>query len=298
MEKHTPVLEEEVLEQMAIKTNSVVLDGTIGLGGHAKNLIDTMQSGVFVGVDADRSALTAAQRHLTPIPDAITAHFIEENFKNIAIVTKRLAIKGYDRVLLDLGWGSHQLQSGRGFSFTHDEPLDMCYGTQKNACVVTASDVVNTFEEKNLTDIIRGYAGERWAARIAKHIVESRATEPITTTKHLANIVAGAIPRRFHPRHIHAATKTFQAIRITVNDEINTLKQFLVAIQTLMRPKGRISIIAFHSGESRVVKQIFKMWEQENIGKRYTKKACKPTQEECISNPRARSATLRTFIVT
>ena len=298
MEKHTPVLVQEVLEHMAIQQNSIILDGTIGLGGHAKNLMHAMQSGVFVGVDADKNALAIAQRHLAPLPDGITAHFVEDNFRNITAITEKLAIVGYDRVLLDLGWGSHQLQSGRGFSFMHDEPLDMCYGTQKDMCTVTAFDVVNMFEEKNLVDIIKGYSGERWATRIAKHIIETRTASPITTTKHLATIVAGAIPRRFHPRHIHVATKTFQAIRITVNDEINTLRQFLTAIQALMRPRGRISIIAFHSTEARVVKQLFKTWEQEGIGKRHTKKACKPTQEECMSNPRARSATLRTFIVT
>ena len=298
MEKHIPVLVQEVLEQMTIQPNNIVLDGTIGLGGHARDLVHAMQNGIFVGIDADKNALTTAQQHLMPLAKGITVHFVEENFRNITAITKKLAIAGYDRVLLDLGWGSHQIQSGRGFSFMHDEPLNMCYGTQKNACTVTAFDVVNIFEENNLADIIKGYGGERWAVRIAKHIVKARAISPITTTKHLADIVAGAIPRRLHPRHIHAATRTFQAIRITVNDEINTLKQFLAAIQPLMQPKGRISIIAFHSGESRVVKQIFKTWEQENIGKRYTKKAYKPTQEECMSNPRARSATLRTFIVT
>ena len=298
MEKHTPVLMQEVLEQMAITSNNTILDSTIGCGGHAKEILRTMQKGVFVGIDADTDALTKAQQYLTPLPDGITTHFVEGNFRDIAAITKKLAIAKYDRVLLDLGWGSHQLQSGRGFSFMHDEPLDMCYGTQKDACSVTAFDVVNVFEERNLADIIKGYAGEQWAARIAKHIIQERNISPISTTKHLADVVAGAIPRRLHPRHIHPATKTFQAIRITVNDEINTLKRFLKEIQKLIQPNGRISVIAFHSGESRVVKRTFKMWEQENIGKRYTKKACKPTQEECISNPRARSATLRTFIVT
>ena len=299
MEKHIPVLVQEVLEHLAMQPNNSVLDGTVGLGGHAKELIYAMQNrGVFVGMDADENALVAAKKYLMPLPKEIRVHFIEENFRNITAITKRLGITGYDRVLLDLGWGSHQLQSGRGFSFMQDESLDMCYGTQKGACTVTASDVVNTFEEKNLADIIKGYGGERWAVRIAKHIVMERSISPITTTKQLANIISGAIPRSLHPKHIHAATKTFQAIRITVNDEINALKQFLEEIQNLIQPKGRISIISFHSGESRVVKQTFKIWEQEGVGKRYIKKACKPAKEECMFNPRARSATLRTFIVT
>ena len=298
MEKHTPVLVQEVIEQMVIEPNNTVLDGTLGLGGHAKHLMRAMQGGVFVGIDADRNALTAAQQYLTPIPDGITTHFVEGNFKNITTIASNIGVQRYDRVLLDLGWGSHQLQSRRGFSFMHDEPLNMCYSTQENACVVTAFDVVNSFEESNLADIIKGYGGERWAVRIAKHITEARGKSPITTTKQLADIVAGAIPRRLHPRNIHAATKTFQAIRITVNDEINALKQFLEAIQALMQSEGRIAVIAFHSGESRVLKQTFKSWEQKGFGKQYTKKAHKPTEEECVQNPRARSATLRTFIVT
>ena len=298
MEKHTPVLVQEVLEQMAIEPNNTVLDGTIGLGGHAKQILQAMQGGVFVGIDADSNALATAQQNLAPLPKGTTTHFVEGNFRDIVTITDELTLPGYDRVLLDLGWGSHQLQSGRGFSFMRDEPLNMCYSTKEDACVVTAYDAVNTFEETNLADIIKGYGGERWAVRIAKHIVEARETAPITTTKHLADIVAGAIPRRLHPRHLHAATKTFQAIRMTVNDEINALKQFLTAIQECIQPKGRITIIAFHSGESRIVKQTFKKWEEEGLGKRYTKKAQKPTEEERERNPRARSATLRTFIVT
>ncbi|MCY4576878.1 MAG: 16S rRNA (cytosine(1402)-N(4))-methyltransferase RsmH [Candidatus Kaiserbacteria bacterium] len=298
METHTPVLVQEVLEQMAIAPNGIMLDGTVGLGGHAKHLLRAMQGGVFVGIDADRNALTKAQENLAPAPKEVTAHFVESNFRDIAAITKELALPGYDRVLLDLGWGSHQLHSGRGFSFAQDEPLQMCYSTQEGACVVTAFDVVNTFEESNLADIIKGYGGERWAVRIAKHIVEERETAPIATTKKLAAIVAGAIPRRLHPRRLHPATKTFQAIRMTVNDEINTLKQFLEVLPKHMRPEGRIAIIAFHSGESRIVKQTFKKWEEEGFGKRYTKKAHKPTEEECARNPRARSAVLRTFIVT
>ena len=149
----------------------------------------------------------------------------------------------------------------------------MCYGTQEGACVVTAYDVVNAFEEANLADIIKGYGGERWAVRIAKHIAEAREESPIATTKQLADIVSGAIPRRLHPRHLHAATRTFQAIRITVNDEINTLKQFLAAIQGLIHARGRISIIAFHSGEDRVVKQTFKKWEEDGFRKTIYKKS-------------------------
>lgn len=179
----------------------------------------------------------------------------------------------------------------------HDEPLTMCYGTREGACTVTAFDVVNLFEEKNLADIIRGYGGERWAVRIAKHIVEERSLSPIETTGRLAAVVSGAIPRRFHPKRIHAATRTFQAIRITVNDEVRALEDFFDSVRPLLCPGSRVVIIAFHSLEDRVVKRTFKQWEQEGFGKRYTKKALRPSDDECQQNPRARSAKLRTFII-
>ena len=180
----------------------------------------------------------------------------------------------------------------------HDEPLDMCYSREAGKCLLNASDVVNSFETSNLADIIKGYGGERWATRIAKYITDAREVAPIATTKQLAEIVGKAIPRRFHPRRIHVATKTFQAIRITVNDEINVLKQFFNAAKTLLRSGGRIAVIAFHSTEDRVVKQTFKAWEAEGFGTRYAKKAYKPTEQECDQNPRARSAKLRTCIIT
>ena len=297
METHIPVVAQEVMTQLAIEPHTTVVDCTLGLGGHAQHLIRAMQHGVFVGIDADAQALEKAKQRLIPLVGTNTAHFVEGNFRDIADLTDTLGVTSYDRVLADLGWGTHQLTSGRGFSFMHNEPLNMCYGTKENACVVTASDVVNTFAEANLADIIQGYGGERWAVRIAKHIVAAREHAPITTTTQLADIIAGAVPRRLHPRNIHVATRTFQAIRITVNDEINTLKAFLDGIQNRMRPKGRLSIIAFHSLEDRVVKQAFRAWEQEGIGKRYTKKAYRPSSEECAQNPRSRSAKLRTFII-
>ena len=297
MEKHTPVLVQEVLEQLNIKPNNTVLDGTLGLGGHAAHILRAMQQGVFVGIDADAEALAVAQENLK-VPKEVTAHFAEGNFRDIVPISAALGIERYDRVLLDLGWGSHQLTSGRGFSFMRDEPLNMCYSTKKDGCAITALDVVNGFEEKNLADVIKGYGGERWAVRIAKHIAEARKQSPITTTKQLANIIAGAVPRRLHQRNIHIATRTFQAVRIAVNDELNTLRAFLEALPKLLRPQAYIAIIAFHSSEDRIIKQTFRTWERQGAGKRYAKKAQKPTEQECARNPRARSATLRTFIFT
>lgn len=295
MEKHIPVLAQKVIEHLAITKGNTVFDGTVGLGGHATHLIRAMQGGTFIGVDVDAEALKQAEQNIRQVPSNTTLHFVEENFRNIVAVTEKIGVQKYDRMLLDLGWGSHQLKSGRGFSFMHNEPLNMCYGT---ACTINAFDVVNTFEESNLSDIIYGYGGERWAVRIAKHIVEERKKTPIETTLQLSRIISGAVPRRFHPKKIHIATRTFQAIRIAVNDEIGALKQFLAEVQAVVQPQARIAILSFHSLEDRVVKKEFRAWEREGSGKRYTKKAQRPEPEECKKNPRARSARLRTFIFT
>ena len=178
----------------------------------------------------------------------------------------------------------------------HDEPLNMCFSKREHACAVTALDIVNTFEESALVTILKEYGEERWAVRIARFIVNARKEKPIITSKHLANIVSGAVPRKLHPKHRHAATKTFQALRIAVNDELNILQEFLESLKTLIRTDTRLAIISFHSLEDRIVKQMFKQWESESIGKRYSKKAIQPSHEECIRNPRATSAQLRTFI--
>ena len=298
MERHEPVMVQEVLEHLRIAPGEAVFDGTLGLGGHAKHFIGALRNGTFVGVDADAEALAEAKRSLTPFLQDVAVHFVEGNFRNIVSISDTLGIGQYDCVLLDLGWGSHQLQSGRGFSFMHDEPLSMCYGTKEGACTVTAHDVVNSFEESSLADIIRGYGGERWAVRIAKHIVERRKEFPFETTAQLVDVISGAVPRRFHPRNIHVATRTFQAIRMTVNDELGALKEFFDSALPLLCSGARLAIIAFHSLEDRVVKQTFRRWEQEGVGKRQVKKALRPSEEECTLNPRARSAKLRTFIIT
>lgn len=296
METHTPVLLRESVASLDIQEGDTVLDATLGTGGHARVMLAAMKRGIFVGIDADADALRQAERNLAPMPETITIHLKESNFRNIAAVCADLDIRTCDRVLADLGWGSHHLTSGRGFSFSRDEPLNMCYGTKKDACVFTAHDAVNTFEERHLTDIIRGYGEERWAKRIAEHIVSAREQGAITSTQQLAGIVSGAIPRKCHPKNIHAATRTFQAIRIAVNDELQALKDFLDVILPLMHPKSRLAVISFHSLEDRIVKQTFRGWEQEALGERYTKKAIQPSEEEHLANPRARSAKLRTFI--
>lgn len=297
MERHESVLVQEVCEYLQVVPGDTVCDGTLGLGGHAQHLIGALRRGTFVGIDADAGALAEAQQRLDPFSEGVNKHFVEGNFRDIASITSSIGINGYDCVLLDLGWGSHHLTSGRGFSFMYDDPLSMCYGIKEGACTVTAHDVVNSFEESNLADIIRGYGGERWAVRIAQHIVACRAESPIETTRQLADIVSGAVPRRFHPRNIHVATRTFQAIRITVNDELGALQDFFDSVLSLLHGGARIAIIAFHSLEDRLVKRTFRGWEREGFGRRLNKKVIRPSEEECDRNPRARSAKLRTFII-
>ena len=289
----------ELLETLPIRSGATVLDATLGTGGHAREILRRMRSGIFVGIDADRNAVETAEKHLTPtVPDGVTAHFIVDNFRNMAALSSDLGIQTYDGIIADLGWGSHQLESGGGFSFLRDEPLIMCYGGEDGSCAETATGIVNTRGENELADILRTYGEERWAARIAKHLVAERKERPIVTTGHLADTVAGAIPGKFRPKHRHPATKTFQAIRIAVNDELNALRQFLESVRTHIRTDATVTIISFHSLEDRIVKQTFRAWERDGIGKRGTKKPVRPTRAECITNPRARSAKLRTFTCT
>ena len=296
MEQHVPVLLKETIHSLDIKDENVVVDVTLGLGGHAEKILQQFSSGIFVGVDQDSNALDRSRRHLTNIPAGIKTHFVEGNFKDIKEILSSLSIEKVDRMFADLGWGAHHLESGRGFSFMKDEPLNMCYSTKEDGCVFDAFYVVNEFDPENLYEIIYNYGEERWAKRITSFIVEARSKKPIETTKELADIISGAVPRKLQPRKIHVATKTFQAIRIVVNNEIAHLQDFLNISKTLVTNEGRLSIITFHSLEARIVKNAFKVWETENIGKRLNKKAMKATKEEIQQNPRSRSAQLRTFV--
>ena len=297
METHTPVLVDEVLKTLAVEQGQCVLEATVGTGGHTREIIKKLQRGTYIGIDADGEALKETKRTLSPLPDEIEAHLIEDNFRNSEQIVKDLGVYTCDRFFADLGWGTHQLK-GKGFSFMHDEPLTMCYSTKKDACAVTATEVVNTFEEEALRNYIQKHGEERWARRIARQLVRVRKEQPIVTTGQLAAVVSDAIPGRFHPKRIHPATKTFQAIRIVVNDELGALEEFLTAAKKLATKDARIAIISFHSLEDRLVKQTFRSWEEEKVGERYTKRPIRPSEEECRRNPRARSAKLRTFTVT
>lgn len=298
MEDHIPVLLQETINSLSIRPTDTVFEGTVGLAGHSQAILKVLQSGTLIGVDSDKDALEIAEKHIFKTKAKETKIYLrEDNYRNIEEIIKALPISALDAVLLDLGWGSHHLMSNRGFSFKEEGSLDMCYSRREDGCVFNAHDVVNTFDEENLREIIWGYGEERWATRIAKYIIDARDTGPITTPKQLADIIAQAVPKRFQSRKIHPATKTFQAIRIAVNDEIGSLQIFLDSIIPLAAPGARIAIISFHSLEDRIVKRTFRHWEEKGTGKRVHKKPIRPTQEEIDANPRARSAKLRTFII-
>lgn len=203
---------------------------------------------------------------------------------------REIGIASISGALFDLGWSGYQLTAGRGFSFQSDEPLSMAYDASQ---ALTARVAVNTWEASSLEDVIRGWGEERYAGRIARVITEARAKKPIETARELAEIIRGAVPKAYAFGRIHPATKTFQALRIAVNDEMGALVDGLRAAWEMLERGGRISVITFHSIEDRIVKQQFRHWEDEGAGKRITKKPLTPSSEEVRDNPRARSAKLR-----
>jgi 16S rRNA (cytosine1402-N4)-methyltransferase len=296
--RHIPVLLSEVLDSLVIEPSDVVVDATLGGGGHAREILSRLGSdGTFIGMDADQHALERAKGPLEE--SQCTTHFIAENFRNVREVLERLGITQVDKALFDLGLSSDQFDStseadGRGFSFNRDEPLLMTLAVPgTDTALVTARDVVNEWSEESLADVIYGFGDERHARKIARAIVTRRESKPIETSLELAEIVAQAIPR--HSR-IHPATKTFQAIRMAVNDELGALSEGLLGIIDRLAPGGRIAVITFHSHEDRVVKRLFREWKLRGLGESLTKSPIQSSREEVLQNPRARSAKLRTFV--
>ncbi len=290
---HIPVMVEEVLSLMAEATPEVVVDGTVGLGGHAEALLASLPAAVLVGMDGDVDALSLARRRLSVFGDRVV--LVHRPYCEMQEVLKELGYGKAGGVLLDLGLSSLQVDDPeRGFSFASDGPLDMRMDRDTE---FSAWHVVNEYSQEELERVIRDYGEERWARRIARRIVDVRANRPIGSTGELAGVVSRAIPRRFHSRRIHPATRTFQAIRIEVNDELGCLETFLNALPRLLRPKGRAVVISFHSLEDRLVKQAFRNMEDAGMGRRITKRPLVPSEGEVKVNPRARSAKLRCFEV-
>ena len=290
---HIPVLLHEAIDGLEIKTGDVFVDGTLGGGGHSEEVCKRFgDSVVMIGIDLDPDALSRTTLRLAPYKCNFRA--VQGSFRNIDTILLSLGVTRADKILLDVGLSSNQFEdSGRGFSFQKDEPLIMSFKKGITPEDLTAREIVNTWDEENIRAILEGYGEEQFAWKIAKAIVAEREVKPIETTFELVEIVKSATPKFYHHRKIHPATKTFQALRITVNDEIQSLKEGISKGFEYLNTGGRLAVISFHSLEDRAVKQFFKEREESGFGKRITKKPIVPSEEEIGENPRSRSAKLR-----
>lgn len=288
--RHVPVLLEEAISVLALRGDSVVVDATLGSGGHARRILEKLgTSGVLVGIDADPVAIEGAADLKQ---SRATVHLVNQNFSTIKNILSGLSLTP-DAILADLGWRTEQFESGgKGFSFRQDEPLLMTFGDPKYH-TFTATDIVNEWEEESITDVIYGYGEERFSRRIAKAIVEARQNGVIKTSGQLAEIVSNALPGKAKAGRIHPATRTFQALRIAVNDELGVLNKLLHDGFEVLGQKGRFAIISFHSLEDRIVKRFFQDKVREGNAVRLIKKPIIASDAERESNPRARSAKLR-----
>jgi 16S rRNA (cytosine1402-N4)-methyltransferase len=294
--KHISVLLHESIDGLAIKSGDIVVDGTLGGGGHTFEIIKRFGSGVkIIALDFDKDAITRAKETIGDNASDVT--YRTTGFENISEVLDSLNMPSADRILLDLGLSSFQIDiSGRGFSFQKDEPLLMTMKKDPQDEDLTAEYIVNNWEEESIMSILRGFGEEEHAPRIARAIVAARAQHPIDTTAQLAAIVTQALPRwRVRGARRHPATKTFQALRIAVNEEYTALEQGLAAIIARLAPSGRVAVITFQSIEDRLVKHLFRTAEASGVGRVLTKKPLLPTSEEIRANPRSRSAKLRIF---
>ncbi len=299
---HKSVLLKEAIDGLAIKPDGIYLDGTAGGGGHSLEIVKRLKSGKLIAVDKDQDALKATTQRLKGYEDKYI--LIHSDFKDVETQLDRLGIEKLDGILLDLGVSSYQLDEGeRGFSYMKDAPLDM---RMDRSSGITAYSVVNTYSEKELSDIFFTYGEEKLSKRIARKIVEKRDISPINTTIELSDIVVSCYPKNYQGGH--PAKRVFQALRIEVNGELKGLKEYIESIALRLNLKGRMVIITFHSLEDRVVKQAYKYLETSCIcppnlpvcicGKRQevkilTNKPIIPTEEEIIENKRAISAKLR-----
>lgn len=293
MSVHIPVLMNEVIAGLDIQPDDIIIDGTINGGGHAHAISQQLsQEGILIGIDQDNFGLEVSKKRLKDVDPKV--HLIHSNTSELDIILDTLEIQEYDKLLLDLGWSSNQFENPeRGFSFIHDGPLLMTLSNDPTTAMFTAYDIVNTWSEESLFDILKGYGEERFSGRIARSIVEARTEQPIERTVQLAEIIKAAVPGKFRNGPIHPATQSFQAIRIAVNDEMQVLKKILEKGFERLRPGGRMVIISFHSIEDRIVKHYFKEKKDEGVGEILTKKPITATQEELTINRRSRSAKLR-----
>jgi 16S rRNA (cytosine1402-N4)-methyltransferase len=287
---HLPVLADEVTFLLRPRHGGWVVDGTVGMGGHSERLLEASGGGVrLLGLDADPEAIARAARRLARFGDRVVLS--RGSFRRIASLAADAGVGEAAAILLDLGLSSYQLdESGRGFSFQGDEALDMRFDP---AAGPTAADLLNGLPREELARIIFEYGEERHARRIARRIVERRQRAPLARTQDLVGAVKDAVPRAAWPRRLHVATRTFQAIRMAVNEEVAALTEALPLAASLLARGGRFGVISFHSGEDRIVKRTFKTLEHGGGYVELEPSPIPPSPDEIRHNPRARSAKLR-----
>lgn len=282
----------EILGYLNLKPGKIIVDATIGTGGHSKAILERiMPAGRLIGIDRDEESLSVCRKRLIDYKDS--CGFVHGNFMDIDVILRDLNIEKIDGILFDLGVSSFQLEDPeRGFSFQSEGPLDM--RLDRNS-YISAYDLVNNLNEEEISSLLWNFGQERWHNRIAKTLVNEREKHPITTTLQLSDIVLKAIPYRYRHRHyrIHPATRTFQAVRIAVNRELEILENALDKAIGLLNEGSRICVISFHSLEDRIVKLTFKKFASENSINIITPKPLNPMQEEVEANHSSRSAKLR-----
>lgn len=305
--RHQSVLLEETIDNLNIQPDGIYVDGTLGGGGHAFQVCSRLdEKGHFIGIDQDAAAIEAAGERLRPFGDKVT--IVRSNYSDMKQVLSDLGIFRVNGIVLDLGVSSYQLDTAeRGFSYRENAPLDMRMDQRQEK---TARDIVNGYSEMELYRMIRDYGEDKFAKNIAKHIVRAREDKPVETTDELTEIIKAAIPMKFRAVGGHPAKRTFQAIRIELNQELEVLRGHLNEMVELLDKNGRICIITFHSLEDRIVKNIFRKCEnpcecppnfptcvcgKKSLGKVVTRKPILPSEEELEMNPRSKSAKLRVF---
>lgn len=305
--RHTSVLLTETIEGLKIKPDGIYVDGTLGGGGHSYEIASKLSgNGRLIGIDQDAAAIEAAGKRLSVFGEKVT--IVRSNYRNTKSVLASLAVDKIDGMMLDLGVSSYQLDNkDRGFSYRYDTPLDMRMDERQS---LSAKTIINEYDEMSLFRIIRDYGEDKFAKNIAKHIVKARTEKPIETTGELNEIIKAAIPAKMRAEGGHPSKRTFQAIRIECNRELEVLKESLEELIDLLAPGGRLCIITFHSLEDRIVKTAFKqaanpctcpssfpvcVCGKVSKGKVITGKPVLPTEEELLLNSRSKSAKLRIF---
>ena len=305
--QHKSILLNECMEGLSIKEDGIYVDGTLGGGGHSFHILERLgERGRLIGIDQDEDAIKAATKRLEAFANKVT--IVRDNYEHFQTILSTLSIPKVDGILLDLGVSSYQFdEADRGFSYRFDAPLDMRMDRRQD---FTAKDLINNYSEQELYHIIRDYGEDKFARNIAKRIVKEREKKPIETTFELSEIISHAIPMKMRVQGGHPAKKTFQAVRIALNRELEVLEESIEGMIKALKPEGRLCIISFHSLEDRIVKKAFRTAEdpcicpkdfpictcgRKSLGRVISKKAIIPSDLEMEENPRARSAKLRIF---